>query len=677
MALAQRRPEVALDAYVQALGLWRGSAGEGLGYGTSAMSIFAGLDGEFFAGCVAAAELAVSLGRPERVLPALQLAASMAPLHEPVQASLIATLGAAGQQAQALAVFQAVRVRLAEELGIDPGPVLRTAQQRVLEESLVRVADGQPSAARHAAPVATVQPVVGLVGRAGEVAVLRRVLESAFSGGRGLAVVDGEPGVGKTRLLEEIAAEAEQRDAFVVWGRCLEGEGTPSMWPWVQAVGTVLDALPATARQKWLAGELGRLLNSGEEDAAVPAVPDGGAQFRLFEQVVAVIDEVSALRPVLLVIDDLQWADVASLELFSHLAARLPDDTIVIGALRDRAPMPGTELSRMLAAASRVPGQRRIHLGPLNPAEVAELVHDETGQAPAPDAAHSIHACTAGNPFFVRELSRLLADDGALTEEAVARVGVPSSVLDVVRDRMAALDDGARELLQVAALIGRDVGLRLLAGATGLDVPSCLDRLEPLGALGLLGPAPGDPYTMRFAHDLVRESVTQTTPRPRTPGLHLRIADTLERINSGGESLAERLAYHLWAAGPLADPARTTQALVRAGRHAAAKSALDAAERQLRSAAQVARAATLAELELSTLFQLIAVVGMREMYGASAVDVLERAEQLARDLARELEAPPSSSPAGSRSASTATVCCRAGCSIRARRPATRLCTPTA
>ncbi|GII59851.1 ATPase AAA [Planotetraspora thailandica] len=637
-ALAAQRREAALDCYVEALGLWQGSAGEGLAHGPAAMSVFAGVDAEFFAACTEAAALAVSLGRPERVLPPLQLAASMAPLHEPVQAGLIATLGAAGQQAQALSVFRTVRTRLADELGIDPGPALRAAHQRVLSESLTPAPAERPSAPRQATPAPGMQTPGGLVGRAEELAMLRQSAESALAGGKGLVIVDGEPGVGKTRLLEEIAAEAGGHGALVVWGRCLEGDGSPSMWPWVQAVVTVLDALPVVAREKWLADELGRLVDPREHGVAAPALSEGGAQFRLFEQVVAAVGEVSALRPVLLVIDDLQWADVTSLNLFSHLAARLPNGTVIIGALRDRAPKPGTELSRMLAAASRVFGQRRIHLGPLNLAEVAELVRGETGQIPAPDAARGIHARTAGNPFFVRELSRLLADAGMVTQDAVSRAGVPSTVRDVVRDRMAGLDDGARDLLQVAAVIGRNVNLDLLAGAAGLDVSACLDRLDPLEALGLLGLAPGDPYSLRFAHDLVRESVTGTTPQPRTPRLHLRVANALERIDPAGESGVERLAYHLWAAGPLADPARTAQALVRAAGRAVAKSAFEAAERQLRMAVQVARAAGLAELELSALVQLIAVVGMRSMYGATAFDLLERAEQLARDLGRELEA---------------------------------------
>ncbi|MFC4534651.1 ATP-binding protein [Sphaerisporangium dianthi] len=650
-ALAEERHEAALDRYLEALGLWQGPAGDGLNQGPAAPAIFARLDGQFFQACTAAADLAVSLGRPDRVLPSLQLAATMAPLHEPVQASLISTLGAAGQQAEALSVFRAVRARLADDLGIDPGQALIAAHQRVLDQDLapagavtVRRPAGHlpappPAAAEAGTPPAEAgtPPANVLVGRGEELAVLRQAIDPVFTGGTGFVVLEGEPGIGKTHLLKELTAEAGRRDAGVVWGHCLEGEGTPAMWPWAQVVGRVLDELPDTARETWLAGDLGHLLGPDSDLLSRSAAPGGSARFRLFEAIVAAVGQVAARRPLVLVIDDLQWADIASLRLFGHLAARLPGGTAIIGALRDRAPVPGTALARTLAAASRVPGHCRVRVGPLGLAGVAELVRRETGRDPDPGAVHGIHTRTAGNPFFVRELARLLADGGMITEDAVARAGVPSTVRDVVRDRMTGLDDHARDLLQIAALIGREVDLGLLADAAGLDVQTCLDRLEPVETLALLEPAPEDPYSFRFSHDLVREAVTETTPRGRAIQLHLRVADAIERTGSSCDHLAERVAHHLWAAGPLADPRRTAAALVRAGRHAAAKSALETAERRLRPAVRIARTANLAELELSALSQLIAVVGMRSMYGTSTVDLLERAEHLARSLGRELD----------------------------------------
>lgn len=633
--VAQRRPEAALDRYVQALELWQGPASDGLLPDSAVSPVFGALDAAFLDACVAATGLALSWAQPERVLRPLHLAARMAPLHEPVQAGLVTALAAAGQQAEALSVYRTVRARLVEELGIGPGPALVAAHRRVLEPAAAE----DPSGGRASGPADAAPPADGLVGRAEELTVLRQAVESALAGGTGLVVVEGEPGVGKTRLLEEAGAEAGRRGALVVWGRCLEGDGTPSMWPWVGLVGALLDSLPEAARQEWHAGELGRLVGTPGGVPAAPVLPDSGARFRLFEHAVALVGRISARRPVVLVVDDLQWADAASLELFHHLATRLPGGSVVIGVLRDRAPVTGSDLGRMLAATSRLHHHRRMRIGPLDPAGVAELVRRETGRAPRPDLARSIRDRTAGNPFFVRELSRLLAaDGGALTEDAVARAGVPSTVRDVVRDRMAALDDDATRLLQLAALIGRDVDLALLARAAGLDVEACLDRLEPLEGLGLVEPSPGDPYSFRFAHDLVRESVAGGTPSRLVARLHLLVADALDGASVDDESVAERLAHHLWSAGPLADPARTAAVLVRAGRCAAAKSALEAAARQLQSAAQVARTAGLAELELSALSLFAAVDGMRAGYVGSALQLLERAEHLARDLGRDREA---------------------------------------
>ncbi|MEV4053858.1 hypothetical protein AB0J55_21930 [Amycolatopsis sp. NPDC049688] len=186
---------------------------------------------------------------------------------------------------------------------------------------------------------------------------------------------------------------------------------------------------------------------------------------------------------------------------------------MVIGALRDHAPRHHGELARLLAAASRVPGHRRIRLGPLGEGEVAELVRRETGKAPGPAAARDLHARTGGNPFYVRELSRSLAEG----------TGVPPTVHDIVRDSMTALDEDSRDLLRLAAFIGPEVGLDRLAEAAGLDVTTLLDRLEPLGTVGLLAPAPDDPFSFRFTPDLVRESIVETTTPAQRNRLHRRI----------------------------------------------------------------------------------------------------------------------------------------------------------
>jgi len=628
-AARTQHDEKALDLFTEALGRWHGAAGSGFAHRSAAEPIFAALDAEFFDACVTASTLAIALGRPDRVLPPLQLAAAISPLNEPVHASLVSALSAAGNQADALAVVAAVRARLAEELGVDPGPAMRAAHHQALAQSAMPVAVADDEASADVWP----ETSSDLVGRAKELRALVQAVRRTDSGGSAIGVVEGEPGAGKTRLLEEVTAVAG-RGALVVWGRCLDGEGTPSLWPWMQAIGAVVDSLPVPIRDRWRDGELGRLVGPRGGGASAPVLLNAGLQFRLFEQVVAVMAAAAARRPLLLVLDDLQWADVASLRLFTHVAAQLPARTAILLAARDRAPAPGRELSRALAAAGRVPGHRRVRLGPLDPADTGELVRHETGREPSPATVLGIHSRTAGNPFFIRELSRTLVGDSALTAEAV-HPAVPQTVSDVVLDRMAGLDDVTRALLRVAALIGRDVDLGLLARAGGLDIEGCLEVLAPAEALGMLESTPHDPYSIRFAHDLVRESVAGRIPAAETGRLHLRIAEALEDADPDGELAAERLAFHLSEAGPLANPERTAHALIRAGTQAAFKSAFEAAEKQLLSAVQVARAADLADSELFALSLVATVFWRQSLFHDSSVALMERAEGLARSLGRE------------------------------------------
>ena len=616
-AAADGERDAALERYVEALALWRGPAADGL----ERVPDFVALDGEFYDACLTVSDLAVRRGQPQRVLPALRLAASMAPLDEAVHAALIVGLSAGGHRAEALAVFRGIRTRLAEQLGIDPGEVLRTAQRRALTQTLPTAAadDGGRSAR------------AGLVGRAGELAVLRECVAAAFAGGSAVVVIEGEPGVGKTRLLREAAAEAQQRGALVVWGACLEGEGIPSMWPWLETIEALLDSLPAAARKTWLDGELGRLIESRDSGNSVRPLPESGTQFRFFEQVVALVQAVSEQRPVQIVIDDLHWADAASLQLLGHMVARPPSRTIIVGVLRDRAPAPSAALAQTLAAVSRVRGHRRIQLRRFTVGEVAELVHRESGVDPGAAAAQ-IHARTSGNAYLVVELSRRF-------ERASSFAGtVPATVRDVVRTRTAHLPETALDLLQVAALIGRQVGLRVLAAALEIDVRACLELLEPLGSLGLLEPVPNDPYTLRFSHDLVREAVAANLPLSRATEAHLRIADAIECEGGADDWVAEQFAYHLWASGPLADPVRTASALVRAGRHAVTKFAFEAAERHLRAAARIARGAGQAELELSALSLLATVFWRQHDFMRSYDEIVERARHLADELGRTTQA---------------------------------------
>ncbi|GAB1817633.1 BTAD domain-containing putative transcriptional regulator [Herbidospora sp. RD11066] len=621
-ATADHRFADAADAYEDALAQWRGSAGDGLALTAAASPLFASVNRELLDACVEAAHATVPHGHAKRILQPLRLAAWIAPIDETVQATLMTTLAALGLQPEALSVYETVRTRLADELGLDPGPALREAHRDVLRRNEPHQERGTRRPSRRRTD--------RIVGRQEELALLRQAR------GR-IVIVEGPPGVGKTRLLAEVTDEAAANGALTLWGRCLDREGAPAMWPWVQVVEALIAALPEGDRAHWTA-VLGDLLPTPAGEADVPPRPDAGAKFRLFGNVAALLGAVAALRPVVVVVDDLHWADQATLALFARLAESLPDRSVLMGTLRGHAPAPSSDVRRMLAAVARQDHHRRLVLGPLGPAEVAELVGQETGRSPSPGVARSIQARTEGNPLFVRELARFLAEENHLSDLAAAQVAVPSTVRDIVRDRTSRLDDGDRRLVEIAALMGRDIDTRLLASASGLDTLQCLTRLEALETSGLVETASGAPGGWRFAHDLVRESVARSTSRSEASHFHLRIAAALARTGEPAERHAEALAHHLCQAGPLAEPEETVRAILAAARIAVRRAAYETVEKHLDVAVRIARDAGLRELELTALIELTAVAGIHAGFVGATQEHLDRAEELARSLGREREA---------------------------------------
>ncbi|WP_410788630.1 BTAD domain-containing putative transcriptional regulator [Kribbella sp. C-35] len=649
-AVAGQRAEDAVAAYEQALGKWHGPAGDGLTAEADAVPLFASVNRELFDACLEAARVAVPLGQAKRILQPLRLASWIAPYDETIQATLMIALAGAGQQSEALSVFDTVRTRLADELGVDPGQTLREAHQQVLvraettssSRSLERLPDLPMSVEANLDGTGDTdrssrarQPG-RLVGRRAELALLRHAVDSATFSRPQVVVVEGPPGVGKSRLLHEVVEDARDQGAFTAWGRCQDGEGAPALSPWIQIVRMMMSAVPEDQAGRWMTTELGALLKQSFD--APPGRPDPRAHFRLCEQVISLAATVAAKQSVVVVVDDLHWADQASLQLFLQLAQSLPARCVLAGALRDYAPAPHEELQRLLAALARQDGHRRVVLGPLEPTDVAELVRREIGQTPTPGVARSIQARTEGNPFFVVELARFMADGGDLTDDHAAQAAVPATVRDIVRDRMSRLDDEERRLIAIAAVMGRDIDVRLLSRAAGVDPSLCLKYLETLQTHDLLRVSSDAVGDWRFAHDLVRESVVRSTPISDTSRLHLQAADALESVATHNETRAEALAHHLLAAGPLADAARTAEALIVAGRIAARRSAYDVAEKDLDIAAGVARNAGLAELELTALTELTAITGIHAGFVGSTMDHLDRAETIARSLGREREA---------------------------------------
>jgi DNA-binding CsgD family transcriptional regulator len=497
------------------------------------------------------------------------------------------------------------------------------------------------------------------VGRAGELAALTADLDAAVGGRGGVVLVAGEPGIGKTRLSEELAVRAAARGAVVLWGRCWEGAGAPSFWPWVQVVRGYVQVRagdPASLRHD---------LGAGAADIAqlVPAVHDcipdlpvppplepEAARFRLFDSLTAFLQTAAARRPLLLVLDDLHWADVPSLALLRFMSREL-DGTgpLVVGSYRQGEVDQGHPLLAAVADLTR--GQYRwLRLGGLGQQDVASFVALVAGAEPSAELAAEVYRQTDGNPFFVTEVVRLLASQGRLDPAAMGAAvlegGLPEGVRAVVAERLGHLSEDCRRILEVAAVVGRDFELRVLQPASGLDTERLLVLLEEAEAVRVVGAVPDGLSRWRFAHALVREVLYEGLLAARRVRLHGLVGEALEAVYAAdpGPHLAE-LAHHLVEAAPGSEEtaAKAVQMATLAGRRALEVLAWeDAAELFERA---------LAALELAERpgpqqrCELLLAVGEARM-AASDVPAARIAYQQAGELARRIGSPEALARAG-------------------------------
>jgi DNA-binding NarL/FixJ family response regulator len=419
------------------------------------------------------------------------------------------------------------------------------------------------------------------VGREAELAALIADLDAAVAGSGGVVLLAGEPGIGKTRLAEELAAQATARGALVLWGRCWEGEGAPAFWPWVQVVRAYIqDGDPAALRREMGPGaaDVAQVVPTLREHLpdlpAPPPIEPEAARFRLFDSLAAFLRAAAARRPLLLVLDDLHWADAPSLALLRFAGRELEGaGLLVVGIYRHTEVDQGHPLLATLADLTRGQHRRRLLVRGLDQRDVASFVALVGGVEPAPELAAAVHRQTDGNPFFVTEVVRLLASQDRLGHaEAGApplAAGLPEGVKAVVAERLGRLSDDCQRVLEAAAVFGRDFQLRALQPTSGLDPGRLLELLEEAEAARVVGPIPGTLSRWRFAHALVREVLYEGLPATRRIRLHGRVGEALEAVYAADPEphLAE-LAHHFVAAAPGGEVARAVRAATLAGHRA-------------------------------------------------------------------------------------------------------------
>jgi DNA-binding SARP family transcriptional activator/tetratricopeptide (TPR) repeat protein len=571
-------------------------------------------------------EIGLALGRVTEVAAEATAAVRAEPLREARWGLLALALYRSGRQGEALRALGQARRTLGAELGLEPGKALRDLEAAILAQAPHLDADAPTATHDAPAPHRTRLPSPAgptIVGRLGEMEALRHAWTEA-KGATRFVVVEGEPGIGKTCLLEAIAAEAADDGALVTWGRTHESGAAPAYWPWLGAMRTLVDHRPD------LAARLDPLL-----DPAV--VGDAGpAGFRLHEAVASALETAAAHAPVVVLLDDLQWADAATLDLIAFLTTRLVDAPVLVGVtLRTLELGRSDGVTTALSSIARRPGSRRLRLRGIDEADAAALAALTAGRPVAPAVVAAVHARSGGNPFFSGELVRLLTEEDLLDDAAaVANAPVPAGVGDVLRRRLDRLPDDTVEVLRVGAVLGRDIEVPLVAAAAGCTVDACLDALEPAVTQRLVTDGAEPPAFGRFAHALVREVLVEDMTTAKRARLHLRAADAL-LATADADDAAELVAEHLWAAVPLGVGARAAEALERAaavaGRRAAFTTAADLLGRALSLRRAAASSPEEAGLELATLMTLAGVT--RSLNGYTAVlPLLERGRALATRL---------------------------------------------
>jgi class 3 adenylate cyclase len=393
------------------------------------------------------------------------------------------------------------------------------------------------------------------VGRERELEAMREAVDAALAGRGSLQLLVGEPGIGKTRAAEELATYARVNGARVYWGRCREDEGAPAYWPWVQLIRSyVRDADPVALAWQMGGGaaEVAQLVPEVAEKLDVePAAPGESdeARFRLFDSVTSLLVAAARDRPLVLVLDDLHWADEPSLLLLRFAAREVGSSgLLVVGTYRDVELGRHHPLARVLGEISQAEGSGRIALRGLSVPAVERYIEMTAGTAPPRGLAETVQAQTDGNPFFVGEVVRLLASEGRLAAlDAGAELEIPQGVREVIGRRLDRLSDGTNQALRVAAVIGRDFEGELVARVAELSEDELTEAAREAIAERLVADPGGGRFS--FSHALVRDTLYQEVRPPQRTALHGRIALALEAMCEGDpDARLGQLAHHFLAA---------------------------------------------------------------------------------------------------------------------------------
>jgi len=461
-----------------------------------------------------------------------------------------------------------------------------------------------------------------LAGRDRELAVLLQWRAEALAGHGRLVVLTGPPGIGKTRLAEELADGARRTGQRVLWGRAVEEHGAPPLWPWRR----ILDAVGG-------ADEGGRLAGDGTSDSG-RSDDLAAARFRAAAAAADALTAAAGAGDLLIVVEDLQWADHASLFLLRELAAGLPSSRLlVLATCREGA---GDPWRASLADLARLPGLQVMRLAPLGEAAVDQIMQ-AAGVSTHSDLVRFVHVRSEGNPLYVATLARVLAaQPGAgYDTDAVARVaGGSAEISHLVSSLSDGLDDGARDLLAAASVLGTEFASDLAAAVCGV-AGDATAGLSAAGARGLVTQWPNRPDSWRFTHALVRDGIYASLGDEQRIALHRRAAAVLEPLAREAPERGGEVAAHLLRAAPGPAALRQAAGWAEAAASAATSAlAFEDAAGYLGTALAAAEAAGAADAERARLLIELATAEYRAGQLATslrhAVVAAEAAERVGR-----------------------------------------------
>ncbi|MEZ5102727.1 MAG: BTAD domain-containing putative transcriptional regulator [Thermoleophilia bacterium] len=662
VALGRGDAATAADLLADALALWRGPALAEFGEPFAAVEA-ARLEEMRLACQEERIEADLALGRHAAVAPELEALAARHPLRERPLRQLVLALYRCGRQADALAAYTAFRRRLDEQLGIDPSPALRELELGILRQD----ATLDPPAPLAPGPSPRALPPLRAGGRERELERLRAVLEEALAGRRQLVLVAGDAGIGKTRLIDAFAGSVTAAGAVAVArGQCVEHRGVGEAYlPVLDALGRLCRgpggeeavAVLAERAPAWLLQLPGLVPLEQLDEVQRRAV--GTTRDRMLRELLEALDVLTAAEPLVLLLEDLHWSDVSTVDLLDALARRdEPARLLVVGTYRPADAAAAGHPLRGLVRELRARGRcSELAVGALAEAALAEIVADRFDGTPAPaELVSLLHRRTHGSPLFVERLLDAWLDEGHLSHEpgglvlrtdpADLAAAVPDTIRELIEQLLERLAPDDRDLLEAASVAGSAFSAAAVAAASGRDADEVEARLDLLARQGALverrGSEEWPDLTLAsrygFAHDLHREVLYDGLPAGRRTRLHARLGERLERAHAGREGeVAAELALHFVRGR---EPLRAARHLAAAAANALQRTAPREAVELLRTAEAMLAAAPPGQardgIEIDVRLLLgPAVVGVEGWASSAAEQALLDARRLAVALGRD------------------------------------------